>query len=107
VKLDAGFLGAGALRSIAAAPPRRFKTLRLEGPDVPEYGASVTRDGQEIGTLTSPVSSPRFGVIGLAVLKAPHAVDGTRVEVAVGDGTVPATVAELSVYDPRKTRPRG
>jgi glycine cleavage system aminomethyltransferase T len=46
-------------------------------------------------------------VIGLAVLEAPHAVDGTLVEVAVGDGTAPATVAELSVYDPRKTRPRG
>jgi aminomethyltransferase len=107
VKLDAGFLGAGALRLIAAAPPRRFKTLRLEGPDVPEYGASVTMGGQEIGTLTSPAASPRFGVIGLAVLEAPHAVDGTRVEVAVGDGTVPATVAELSVYDPRKTHPRG
>lgn len=106
VRLDAGFLGADALRAVAADPPRRFKTLRLEGSDVPEYGAAVTRDGQPVGTLTSPADSPRFGVIGLAVLETPHAADGTRVEVSVGDGTAPATVTELSVYDPQKLRPR-
>jgi len=106
VKLEVGFLGADALRSVALDPPRRFKTLRIDGPAVPEYGATVTRDGEGIGTLTSPTDSPRFGVIGLAVLSAAHAVDGTRVEVALDDGTVPATVAELSLYDPQKTRPR-
>lgn len=107
VKLDAGFLGADALRAVAADPPRRFKTLRIEGSEVPEYAATVTRDGEEVGTLTSPAASPRFGPIGLAVLETRHAADGTRVEVALGDGTVPATVTELSVYDPEKLRPRG
>jgi aminomethyltransferase len=107
VQLDAGFLGADALRAVPADPPRRLKTLRLEGSEVPEYGATVTMGGREIGTLTSPAKSPRFGVIGLAVLETAHAADGVRVEVALGDGTVPATVAELSVYDPQKLRPRG
>jgi aminomethyltransferase len=106
VKLDAGFLGADALRPVVADPPRRFVTLRVEGSDVPEYGATVTLDGEEIGTLTSPAESPRFGVIGLAVLQTPHAVEGTRVQVALGEGTVPATVDRLSVYDPEKSRPR-
>lgn len=106
VKLDAGFLGAEALRPVAADPPHRLKSLRLEGSDVPEYGAAVTRDGEPVGTLTSPTESPRFGVIGLAILDTPHAADGTRLEVAVGDGTAAATVAPLSVYDPEKRRPR-
>ncbi len=106
VKLDAGFLGADALRSVAADPPRRLKTLRIEGADAPEPGATVSRDGEPVGTLTSPTDSPRFGVIGLAVLESAHAGEGTRVEVALGSGTVPATVDRLSVYDPAKDRPR-
>jgi glycine cleavage system aminomethyltransferase T len=80
--------------------------LRVEGQQVPEYGAGVTRAGEPVGTLTSPADSPRFGVIGIAMLDAAHAVDGTALEVDLGDGTVPATVAELSVYDPQKRRPR-
>lgn len=107
VKLDAGFIGAEALRPVAADPPNRFKTLRVQGIEVPEYGAEVTKGGEPIGTLTSPADSPRFGVIGLAVLDVNHVADGTEVDVALGDGTVRATVAELSLYDPKKERPRG
>ncbi len=106
VKLDAGSIGADALRAVAARPPNRFKSLRVEGVEVPEYGAEVTKGGEPIGTLTSPADSPLFGVIGLAVLDADHAADGTEVHVALGDGTVKATVAELSLYDPQKLRPR-
>ena len=106
VKLDAGFLGAEPLRAVAAHPPNRFKTLRVEGTEVPEYGAEVTKGGEPIGTLTSPADSPLFGVIGLAVLDTNHAADGTEVDVALGDGTVRATVAEPSLYDPKKERPR-
>jgi len=54
----------GGARAVASAPPRRFKTLRVEGSDVPSTGP-VIRGGEEIGTLTSPADSPRFGVIGL------------------------------------------
>jgi glycine cleavage system aminomethyltransferase T len=35
---------------------------------VPEAGTAVTKDGAEVGTVTSPVTSPDFGVIALAVL---------------------------------------
>jgi len=106
VKLDAGFVGAEALRPVAGDPPMRLKTLEVEGVEVPEYGATVTKGGEEVGTLTSPTDSPRFGVIGIVKLKTSHAADGTQVDVALGDGTVRATVAPLSVYDPQKLRPR-
>jgi aminomethyltransferase len=100
------FNGKAALEAIAANPPRRFKTLRVEGGVLPEYGAAVIMDGEQVGTLTSPSRSPRFGMLGLAVLDAAVAENGTRLEVAVADHTVGATVDVLPIYDPEKRRPR-
>ncbi|MGZ5305533.1 MAG: glycine cleavage T C-terminal barrel domain-containing protein, partial [Actinomycetota bacterium] len=100
------FMGKDRLREVAADPPNRFKTLRVDGDTLPEYGATVTRDGEEIGVLTSPAISPRFGTIGLAILRSDVAVDGNAVDVALGDGTVHATVDVLAIYDPQKRRPR-
>jgi aminomethyltransferase len=100
------FLGSEALRSVAESPPRRLKTLRLDGEELPEYGVEVTRDGEPVGTLTSPAMSPRFGVIAMAILEAGSARDGEQVDVAVGAQTMRATVAPLAIYDPEKRRPR-
>jgi len=100
------FLGSDALKAVAENPPRRFKTLRLEGETLPEYGAAVTRDGAPVGTLTSPALSPRFGPIALAILETEVAQDNERVEVAFETATMPATVAPLAIYDPEKRRPR-
>jgi aminomethyltransferase len=104
-------VGRAALAKIAAAPPRRLKTLLLGSPGdtdgsaaaLPEVGAQVVLDGTVVGTLSSRVVSPTYGPIGLAMLAAEAAVDGTRLDV----GTVRATVAPLSVKDPEKRRPRG
>ena len=108
VRLDTGdFHGKQALQRTAAAPPRRLVTLAVEGGDVPEYGAAVTAAGEPAGTLTSPCESPTLGrVIGLACLETRFAAPGTAVEVALGDGTVPAVAEPLSIYDPIKARPR-
>jgi aminomethyltransferase len=108
VALDAGgeFMGKDALRGIAADPPNRLKTLRLEGEELPEYGAIVTRDGEEVGVLTSPATSPAHGPIGLAILRTDVATDGTGLDVALGEGTTRATVDVLAIFDPEKRRPR-
>ena len=108
IRLDTeDFQGKQALVETAKAPPRRLVTLALEGGEVPEYGAAVTVDGEPIGTLTSPSESPTLGrVFGLAVLETRFADPGTRVDVALSDGTVPATVETLPIYDPEKRRPR-
>lgn len=100
------FLGSEALKAVAANPPRRLKTLRLDGDELPDYGVEVTHDGEPVGTLTSPAISPRFGLIALAILEVGSARDGERVEVVLGEGTVTATVAPLAIYDPEKRRPR-
>jgi aminomethyltransferase len=100
------FHGSAALEAVADHPPRRLKTLRIEGDELPDYGVGVTRDGEPVGTLTSPAVSPVFGPIALAVLDARLAVDGQSVEVALGEGTTTATVAPLAILDPEKRRPR-
>jgi aminomethyltransferase len=106
IKTDTECVGADALAERGANPPKRFKTLKIEGDATPDYGASVTKDGREVGVVTSPAKSPRLGVIGLAILDADAAVDGEKVEVAVGGGTSPATVEVLSLLDPNRERPR-
>jgi aminomethyltransferase len=108
IRLDAGdFHGKAALEETAKSPPLRMVTLSVEGADVPEYGAAVTKDGEPAGTLTSPCESPTLGtVIGMAVLESRFAAKGENVDVALGDGTVSATVEDFPIYDPQKTRPR-
>ncbi len=108
VALDGGgeFMAKDILREIAQAPPNRFKTIRLQGDRLPEYGAPVTRDGEEIGVLTSPATSPSLGGIGLAILRTEAAVDGTVVDVGTERGAIAGTVDVLSLLDPNKERPR-
>ena len=108
VRLDQGlgFAGEDALRAVAADPPNRFVTLRYEADALPEYGAAVTKDGEEVGVLTSPTDSPRFGKIGLAVIESAQASVGNTLGVAVGDEIVSAAVDVLPIYDTEKKRPR-
>lgn len=95
-------VGSEALAAAGAHPPRRFKTLRIQGDVAPEAGATVTRDGEEVGAVTSPAVSPRLGTIALAILVTEVASDGETVQ--VGDAV--ATVAPRSLYDPEKKKPR-
>jgi aminomethyltransferase len=110
VKLDkpGDFVGKDALRKIAAeGTARLLTTLRIDGDEVPEYGAAVTLDGRDVGIVRSPCQSPTFdSVIAMAAIDRELNTPGQRVEVALGDGTVGADVAEFPLYDTKKTRPR-
>jgi aminomethyltransferase len=108
IRLDTGdFHGKQALAATAEAPLRRMVTLVLDGSEVPEYGAAVTAEGEPAGTLTSPCESPTLAkVIGMACLETRFAEQGRRVDVALGEGTVGATVDDYPIYDPGKKRPR-
>src|SRR5262245_58380201 len=107
VRFDAGdFQGKDALREVASDPPNRFVTLKVKGDSLPDYGAAVSKDGKEVGVLTSPTDSPGFGKIGLAIVPTDLAQVGTDVVVAFEEGTVDATVDVLPIYDTNKDRPR-
>jgi glycine cleavage system aminomethyltransferase T len=106
IATDTENVGAAALAERGAAPPKRFKTLRIDAATAPEAGTAVTDEGREVGAVTSPAVSPRVGTIGLAIIDAEVAQDGRRLDVALGDATAAAEVAPLSVIDPAKERPR-
>jgi folate-binding protein YgfZ len=59
---------------------RGLRGLEL-GSGLPAAGELVMSEGREVGRLTSPVESPRFGPISLAVLRR-EVADGDRVTVA-------------------------
>jgi aminomethyltransferase len=110
VKLDkpGDFTGREALKRIAQeGTPRLLTTLRIEGDETPEYGAAVTQDGNEVGIVRSPAKSPTFDEqIAMAAIDRDLAGEGSKVDVALGDGTVSATVAPFPLYDSEKSRPR-
>jgi aminomethyltransferase len=108
VDLRRDFLGSDALRAIEAKPRRnRLTTVRLDSEELPDYGSALTREGERVGTLTSPTISPFAGPIALAIVKASLAVPGTRLQVAGGSSTVGATVHDFHpAFDPEKKRPR-
>jgi aminomethyltransferase len=111
VKLDkpGDFVGKEALARIAAeGTPRLLTTLGIEGDELPEYGAAVTLDGRDVGIVRSPCQSPTFDMRVIAMAAVDRALDreGQELDVALGDGTVRATVAAFPLYDPEKTRPR-
>jgi aminomethyltransferase len=111
VKLDkpGDFIGRDALRAIAAeGTPRLLTTLRIEGEEVPEYGAAVTLEGREVGIVRSPCQSPTFdmAVIAMAAIDRELTLAGQRVEVALGAASAGATVAPFPLYDTEKRRPR-
>jgi glycine cleavage system aminomethyltransferase T len=61
-----------------------------------------------VGIVRSPCQSPSFdmAVIGTAAIDRDLVREGERVDVALGDGTVAATVAPFPLYDTEKRRPR-
>ena len=108
VHLGNDFVGSDVLRGLAVGPrTHRMVTLELEAEQLPEYGTPVMSEGRQVGTMTSPTSSPIFGAIGLAVIEAAFAAPGTRVSLAGQGAEMDARVHPTHpAYDPSKARPR-
>lgn len=108
VDLRRDFVGRDALAVKAGEAPRyRMTTIKLDSEVLPPYDSPVTRDGERVGTLTSPTLSPIVGPIALAIIRADLATPGTRVDVPLGDAAVGAVVYQSHpAYDPEKKRPR-
>ncbi len=71
-------------------PNRHLRGLRLT--EVTQTGDELTYDGRAVGRLGSVALSPRFGPIGLAIVRREAPVGSV---VAVGDGTAQGEVVEL------------
>jgi len=69
--------------------------LRFDGDRVPQLNSMLMLDGKDVGRLTSVTASPRFGVIGLAVLHHSAWKPETRVVTADSSGQLVATVCDI------------
>jgi aminomethyltransferase len=100
-------MGTEAMRAAGEEHPNRFVTVRLAGDgELPDYGTPLRAGDRDVGVLTSPAVSPRFGPIGLAIVAADVEAPGTPVEAVTPTGAVPGSVDVLAIYDPTKERPR-
>jgi len=74
---------------------RRLCGVRLHAP-APAGARIWTEDGSPVGELTSFAQSPRFGAIGLAVVKRPYDEAGTKLQIGESpEASTPAIVTPL------------
>ena len=57
-------------------------------PSPAAVGAELHADGKSAGILTSAADSPRFGLIGLAVVRRQYAEIGTKFSVLGNDDSI-------------------
>jgi folate-binding protein YgfZ len=74
---------------------RRLMGLKIGGARIPATDARVMLAGKDVGHLTSPLHSPRLGVLGLALLHHSAWAPGTAVAIDDANGEIAAAVSEL------------
>jgi aminomethyltransferase len=105
--MDAEFIGKAALRRIKDEGVTRKQVGLIidcdpmKGPNTTFW--AISKDGTNVGKVTSAVYSPRLGCnIALAMVAVDCAVIGAEVEVVTPSGPTRATVVERPFYDPKK-----
>ena len=87
---------------------RRMVALQVQAVDADAHSnEAVYRDGHLVGRVTSGASAHHVGgCLSMAYVDSAHAVPGTKLEVAILERRVPATVIADQPYDPLNERPR-
>ncbi len=100
VDLTKDFIGAAALRAIAASgPARKLVGLELEGKRIARQGTPIVLDGKVIGEVTSGTLSPTLGrSIAMAYVDAAHTAEGTAVSADLKGTLNPAKIVKLPFY---------
>lgn len=78
---------------------KKLSGLVISGGRIPSRGDKVSRDGKEIGYVTSAIKSETLQeVIAMAYVKYGHFEPGTAVEINVENETIAGSVVELPFY---------
>jgi glycine cleavage system aminomethyltransferase T len=101
-----------ALERIAASGvTKKLVGVRIDGPPLPMWLEDfwpVTKDGVQVGKLTSASYSPRLDLnMGYAWVPIELAVVGTTLQIESPNDPMAATVVPLPFLDPNKDVPRG
>lgn len=106
----ADYIGKAALQRIKAeGVRRRLVGIEIEAPKIAagitEY-LPVEKDGREVGHVTAGIWSPRLEKnIGYVWVPTALAEPGTKLEVRMGDRSVPGRTAAIPFIDPKKRVP--
>ncbi len=102
VKLDKqdDFIGKASLQNIASSGVKQpLVGLALEGKRSARQGMKITKDGAEIGFVTSGCSSPTLGKpIAMAYVDAAHSTIGTKMQIDLGRAAADAEIVKLPFY---------
>lgn len=107
--MDAEFIGKAALQKIRAdGVSRKQVGLRIDMAPLKRPNTTfwpLTKDGKEVGKVTSAVYSPRLDQnIALAMVATEYAEIGTELVIPTTSGDVQAIVVEKPFYDPKKQK---
>ncbi|MCA9243263.1 MAG: glycine cleavage system aminomethyltransferase GcvT [Phycisphaerales bacterium] len=100
VKFEKEFIGRDTcLRVRDAGPMRKLIGLEVDSKRTPRQGAVIRADGEDVGVVTSGVSSPTLGrVIAMGFVPPQLAEAGTSLEVVISRDVAPARVVAMPFY---------
>ncbi len=101
VKADKGeFLGRDALKKqIESGVDKKIVCLKAEGKALPRQGYIVKKDGKEVGAVTSGSQGIHVGYpIAFALVDSGVSEIGTKLQIAIRDTAVEATVVKRPFY---------
>lgn len=84
------YLGQEVIARIKSVGHVNRTLARLQLPDAAQRKEPLLSNGKEVGRLGSAVTSPRFGRIGLAIIRREAASPGTRLALPQGEAVVVA-----------------
>ena len=76
---------------------KKLVALRMQGErpqEVPAHNARIFSEDRDVGGVTSAASSPQFGSIALGYVHRDFVAPGTRVDVDMPGGRIPAVVSQ-------------
>jgi aminomethyltransferase len=100
VHLDKDFIGRAALQRVKEdGPSQTLAGFDITGKRTPRHSAPILGNGEQVGFVTSGITSPTLGkVIAMGFVPPALSEVGTAVEIDLGKTGVPAKVVPLPFY---------
>ncbi|HNY51560.1 MAG TPA: glycine cleavage T C-terminal barrel domain-containing protein, partial [Smithella sp.] len=98
------FAGKPALAAIRERGVRKkLAGFEMTGRGIARHGYPVTKDGREIGSVTSGTFSPTLNkAIGLAFVNSEDTAPDTEISIGIRDTVSPAKIVPLPFYKRQK-----
>ncbi|MFQ5807574.1 MAG: glycine cleavage system aminomethyltransferase GcvT [Phycisphaerae bacterium] len=100
VHLDKDFIGKAPLQKIQEnGPSKMLVGFEVDSKRTPRQGARIVSNGEQVGFVTSGITSPTLGkVIAMGFVPPRLSEVGTVVEIDLGSATLPGKVVPLPFY---------